>query len=112
MLAVPEQDREARCRFCGKRRDQVAGLAAMPVETAGQKIALGRIHAGRIVTVHVAEHTVTIDLDGDDTRTFRRTRIQTADTGARHRAPAVALLASPSKSGARGTLAGHSLYRQ
>jgi len=29
MLAVPEQDREARCRFCGKRRDQVAGLAAM-----------------------------------------------------------------------------------
>jgi hypothetical protein len=43
------------------------------IMVAGQKIALGRIHAGRIVTVHVAEHTVTIDLDGDDTRTIRRT---------------------------------------
>jgi transposase InsO family protein len=40
---------------------------------AGQKIALGRIHAGRVVTVHVAEHTITIDLSGDDTRTIRRT---------------------------------------
>lgn len=40
---------------------------------AGQKIALGRIHAGRVVTVHVAEHTITIDLGGDDTRTIRRT---------------------------------------
>jgi transposase InsO family protein len=40
---------------------------------AGQKIALGRIHAGRTVTVHVAEHTITIDLGGDDTRTIRRT---------------------------------------
>jgi hypothetical protein len=40
---------------------------------AGQKIALGRIHAGRIVTVHVAERTITIDLGGDDTRTIRRT---------------------------------------
>jgi hypothetical protein len=37
MLAVPEQDREARCRFCGKRRDQVAGLAAMSVETSGKE---------------------------------------------------------------------------
>lgn len=27
--AVPEQDGEARCTFCGKRRDQVPGLAAM-----------------------------------------------------------------------------------
>jgi len=40
---------------------------------AGQKIALGRIHAGRVVTVHVAEHTITIELGGDDTRTIRRT---------------------------------------
>ena len=37
MVAVPEQDREARCRFCGKRRDQVAGLAAMSVETSGKE---------------------------------------------------------------------------
>ena len=28
----------------------------------GQKIALGRIHAGHAVTVHVAEHTITIKL--------------------------------------------------
>jgi hypothetical protein len=40
---------------------------------AGQKIALGRIHARQVVTVHVAEHTLTIDLGGDDTRTIRRT---------------------------------------
>jgi hypothetical protein len=39
----------------------------------GQKIALGRIHAGVVVTVHVAEHTLTIDLGGDDIRTIRRT---------------------------------------
>jgi hypothetical protein len=29
------------------------------------------IHAGRVVTAHVAEHTLTIDLGGDD-RTDRR----------------------------------------
>jgi hypothetical protein len=39
----------------------------------GQKIALGRIHAGQIVTVHVAEDTITIDLGGEDARTIRRT---------------------------------------
>jgi ClpX C4-type zinc finger len=37
MLAVPAQDRQARCRFCGKRRDQVAGLAAMAAETGGEE---------------------------------------------------------------------------
>jgi hypothetical protein len=37
-----------------------------------QKIALGRVHAGRTITVHVAEHTLAIDLDGE-TRTVRRT---------------------------------------
>lgn len=36
MLAVPEQDRRARCSFCGKRRDQVAGLAAMSVTPGGK----------------------------------------------------------------------------
>jgi hypothetical protein len=39
----------------------------------GQKIALGRIHAGQVVTVHVAAETITIDLGGEDTRTVRRT---------------------------------------
>jgi hypothetical protein len=43
---------------------------------AGQKIALGRIHARRIVTVHVAADTITIDLASDDTRTVRRTTTQ------------------------------------
>ncbi len=43
---------------------------------AGQKIALGRIHARQIVTVHVAAETITIDPGGDDTRTIRRTTTQ------------------------------------
>ena len=43
------------------------------IMVVGQKIALGRIHARQVVTVHVAEHTITIDLAGDDTRTIRRT---------------------------------------
>ncbi len=42
----------------------------------GQKSALGRNHAGQIVTVHVAEHTVTIDLGGDDTHASLRTTTQ------------------------------------
>jgi hypothetical protein len=42
---------------------------------AGQKIALGRIHARQVVTVHVAAETITIDL-GEDTRTVRRTTAQ------------------------------------
>jgi hypothetical protein len=32
------------------------------IMVVGQKIALGRIHAGQVVTVHVAEHTVTVEL--------------------------------------------------
>jgi len=43
---------------------------------AGQKIALGRIHAARIVTVHVTAEVITIDLGGADTRTVRRTTTQ------------------------------------
>ncbi len=46
------------------------------IMVAGQKIALGRIHARQIVTVHVAQATITIDLGGDDTRTVRRTTTQ------------------------------------
>src|SRR4029077_5853636 len=46
------------------------------IMVAGQKIALGRIHARRIVTVHVAAQVITIDLGGDDTRTVRRTTTQ------------------------------------
>ena len=43
---------------------------------AGQKIALGRIHARQTVTVHVAADTITIDLDSGDSRTVRRTTSQ------------------------------------
>ena len=46
------------------------------IMVVGQKIALGRIHAGQIVTVHVDHDTMTIDLGGDDTRTVRRTTTQ------------------------------------
>jgi transposase InsO family protein len=46
------------------------------IMVAGQKIALGRIHARQIVTVHVAAETITIDLASDDTRTVRRTTTQ------------------------------------
>jgi transposase InsO family protein len=37
-----------------------------------QSIPLGRVHAGRVVRVHVAEHTMAVELDGE-TRTIRRT---------------------------------------
>jgi hypothetical protein len=42
------------------------------VSLAGQKITVGRLHAGSTVTVYVADTTLAIDL-GDDTRTVRRT---------------------------------------
>jgi hypothetical protein len=42
------------------------------IVVAGQKIPLGRTHAGDQVTVHVADTTLTIEA-GDDTRTIRRT---------------------------------------
>jgi hypothetical protein len=44
-----------------------------------------RIHAGRVVTVHVAEHTITIDLSGDDTRIIRRTTTQPVRSVKAHR---------------------------
>ena len=37
-----------------------------------QRVSLGRVHAGRTVTVHVSEHTLAVELD-DETRTVRRT---------------------------------------
>ncbi len=55
------------------------------IMVAGQKIALGRIHAGQVVTVHVAEHTITIDLGGDDIRTVRRTTAQPVRSIKAHR---------------------------
>lgn len=56
---------------------RVAGNTGI-IMIAGQKIALRRIHAARIVTVHVTAEVITIDLGGDDTRTVRRTTTQPA----------------------------------
>ncbi|HEY4992028.1 MAG TPA: IS481 family transposase, partial [Nakamurella sp.] len=46
------------------------------IMVTGQKIALGRIHAHQVVTVHVAENTLSIELASDDVRTVRRTTTQ------------------------------------
>jgi hypothetical protein len=46
------------------------------IMVVGQKIALGRIHARQVITVHVATDTLTIDLASDDIRTVRRTTTQ------------------------------------
>ncbi|MFP3966905.1 hypothetical protein SMC26_31675 [Actinomadura fulvescens] len=54
------------------------------VMVAGQKIALGRLHAGRVVTIHVADTTLTIELD-DDTRIVRRTTTQPVRSIKAHR---------------------------
>jgi hypothetical protein len=42
------------------------------IRVCRQTHAHGRLHAGRIVSVHVSAHTLAIELD-DDTRTVRRT---------------------------------------
>ena len=51
-----------------QRRVSATGV----ITVCRQHVALGRVHAGRIVRVHVSEHTLTIELD-DETRTIRRT---------------------------------------
>jgi len=39
-----------------------------------QSVSLDRVHAGRIITVHVPEHTLAIEL-ARETRTVRRTTV-------------------------------------
>jgi transposase InsO family protein len=51
-----------------QRRVSATGV----ITVCRQQIPLGRIHAGRTVTVHVSEHTLAIELD-HETRTVRRT---------------------------------------
>jgi hypothetical protein len=46
------------------------------IMVAGQKIALGREHKHRTLTVHVSETTIAIDLPGADDLTVRRTTTQ------------------------------------
>jgi hypothetical protein len=43
---------------------------------AGAGMREAGIHAGNVVTVHVAGQTITIDLDDKDSRTVRRTTAQ------------------------------------
>jgi hypothetical protein len=46
------------------------------IMVAGQKIALGREHKHRTVTVHVSDTTVAIELPDADERIVRRTTTQ------------------------------------
>jgi transposase len=48
-------------------------LGPRVVMVCGQKIALGRVHAHRTVSIHVAETTLAIELDDGQTRIVRRT---------------------------------------
>jgi transposase InsO family protein len=54
------------------------------IMVAGQTIALGRTHAGQVVTVQASDTTLTIDL-GDDTTTIRRTTTQPVRSIKAHR---------------------------
>jgi transposase InsO family protein len=55
------------------------------IMVVGQKIALGRIHARQVVTVHVAEHTIAVELGDEDVRAFRRTTTQAVHSIKAHR---------------------------
>jgi transposase InsO family protein len=71
-----------------QRRVSATGV----ITVCRQPVALGRIHAGRTVTVHVSEHTLAIELD-DETRTIRRTTSR----------PVVVIKGSRPHNAARGT---------
>ena len=43
------------------------------IMVCGQKVALGRLHAGQTITVHVSETTLAVELDQGEPRTIRRT---------------------------------------
>jgi hypothetical protein len=46
------------------------------VMVVGQKVALGRVHAYRTLTIAVSESTLAIELDDGETRIVRRTTSQ------------------------------------
>jgi hypothetical protein len=54
------------------------------IMVAGQKVALGRVHAGKTLTVHVGETEMTIECD-DGHRTVRRTTTQPVRSIKAHR---------------------------
>jgi transposase InsO family protein len=60
------------------------------IMVAGQKVALGRIHAHTVVTIYVAERTLTIEAAGD-TRTVARTTTQPVRSYKAHRPRKAAL---------------------
>jgi hypothetical protein len=55
-----------------QRRPSATGV----ILVAGQKLSLGRPHAHTVVTVHVAEHTLTVEFPDGARRTFGRTSTQ------------------------------------
>jgi transposase InsO family protein len=55
-----------------QRRPSATGV----ILVAGQKLSLGRTHAHTVVTVHVAEHTLTVEFPDGAHRTFSRTTNQ------------------------------------
>ncbi len=55
-----------------RRRASNSGV----IMVVGQKIALGRIHARKMVSVRVNPDTITIEIGADDIRTVRRTTDQ------------------------------------
>lgn len=69
--AVPagERPRPAIEPVTVQRRASATGV----IVVAGQKVPLGRIHAGATVTVHAAETTLAIELPDADTKVVRRT---------------------------------------
>jgi len=70
-MVRPRQPRPSAEPVTAQRRASNTGV----IMVAGQKIAVGRIHAHQVVTVHVAAETIAVDLGGS-TRTFRRTTTQ------------------------------------
>jgi transposase InsO family protein len=61
------------------------------IMVAGQKVALGRVHAHTVVTVYVAERTLTIETGDGDTRTLARTTSQAVRSIKAHRPRKAAL---------------------
>ena len=64
-----------------QRRPSATGV----ILVVGQKLALGRSHAHTVVTVHVAEHTITVAFPDGAQRTFTRATTQLIRSYKAHR---------------------------
>jgi hypothetical protein len=51
-------------------------VSSLPILTRQHAVTAEVHHASTVLTVHLAEHTVTIDLDDGDRRTFHRPTTQ------------------------------------